>query len=211
MKRKQRITARFADALGELYLMSAALKRFEDDGCPDGDLPLVKWAMVNGMHRIQESFETILQNYTSRPVAWIMRGIIFPFGRRYEPVRDHLEHEMVSAVLEPGETRDRLTHGVFTPENPDEPVRLLEDTFAHAAHADEIWKRMRKAVRAGKIKHGYGPAHYESALAADVISGDEKTFITEYARKVRKIIDVDDFAPHDLSPRPGDNVAPLRP
>ncbi|MFT5449045.1 MAG: acyl-CoA dehydrogenase [Gammaproteobacteria bacterium] len=199
VKRKQRITARFADALGELYLMSAALKRFENDGRPAGDLPFVKWAMVNGLHRIQDAFEAILQNYTSRPISWLMRLIIFPLGRRFEPVRDQLEHEMVRAILVPGEVRDRLTCGVFVPQAPHEPLRVLEDTFNDAARADGVWTQMREGEKGGRIGRGYGPQYYANAVLAGVINTDDELFIIDYEAAVRRVIDVDDFAPESFA------------
>jgi acyl-CoA dehydrogenase len=199
VKRKQRITARFADVLGELYLMSAALKRFEDKGRPIGDLPFVKWAMVNGLNRIQDAFEAIFQNYTSRPISWLMRLIIFPLGRRFEPVRDHLEHEMVRAILVSGEVRERLTRGVFVPQSPHEPLRLLEDTFVDAARADGVWARMREGEKSGRIGRGYGPKYYAGAVLADVISKGDEAFTISYEEAVRRVIDVDDFAAESLA------------
>ncbi len=193
VKRKQRITARFADALGELYLMSAALKRFEDDGRPEEDLIFVKWAMANGLARIQDSYEAILQNFPNRPLAWLLRWVVFPYGRRFEPVRDKLERDMVRAILKPGEVRDRLTRGVYIPDDPTDPMAILEDTFKDSERADSIWKKMRQSEKAGTIKRGYGPDHYISANNKAVISADERDFLIAYEEKVRKVIDVDDF------------------
>src|SRR6185295_1130741 len=45
LKRRERLSARLGDILSELYLASCALKRFEDDGRPGEDLPLLHWAM----------------------------------------------------------------------------------------------------------------------------------------------------------------------
>lgn len=200
VKRKQRISARFADVMSELYLMSAALKRFEDDGRPAADLVFVKWAMADGFQRIQDAYEAILQNYPSRPIAWLLRRVVFPFGRRFEPVRDHLEHEMVSAVLIPGPVRDRLTRGVYQPDSPDEPLAILEDTFGKSVRADQVWKLMRGGEKSGKIKRGYGPEYYENAVNAGIISKQDRDFIVDYEDAVRKVIDVDDFSPDELTP-----------
>ena len=41
LKRKEMLSARFGDILSELYLSSAALKRWNDEGRLDDDLPLV--------------------------------------------------------------------------------------------------------------------------------------------------------------------------
>lgn len=44
LKRRERLSARLGDILSQLYLSSATLKRFENDGRPAEDLPLVHWA-----------------------------------------------------------------------------------------------------------------------------------------------------------------------
>src|SRR5262249_40139361 len=44
LKRKERISARLGDALAMLYLVSATLKRFEDEGRQEDDLPFVHWS-----------------------------------------------------------------------------------------------------------------------------------------------------------------------
>ncbi len=198
VKRKQRITARFADALGELYLMSAALKRFEDDGRPEEDLIFVKWAMAVGLSRIQDAYEAILQNFPNRPLAWLMRWVVFPYGRRFEPVTDRLERDMVRAILRPGEVRDRLTRGVYLPDDPKDPMAILEDTFKDSERADTLWKKMRLAEKAGTIKRGYGPEHYKIANERAVISAEERDFLIAYEEKVRKVIDVDDFSTQEV-------------
>ena len=41
LKRKERLSARLGDVLSEMYLTSAVLKQFEDDGSPEADLPLL--------------------------------------------------------------------------------------------------------------------------------------------------------------------------
>ncbi len=49
LKRKEMISARFGDILSELYLLSAALKRWEDEGRQEADLPLLEWCMEVGL------------------------------------------------------------------------------------------------------------------------------------------------------------------
>ena len=48
-KRKERVTARLGDVLSYLYLSSAVLKRYQDDGECEGDLPLVEWALQDNL------------------------------------------------------------------------------------------------------------------------------------------------------------------
>ncbi len=55
LKVKQKLTGRLADALSELYLLSCVLKRFEDDGCPAADQPIVALAASNGLSRFEDA------------------------------------------------------------------------------------------------------------------------------------------------------------
>ena len=45
LKRKEMLSARFGDILSELYLLSAALKRWQDEGRQSADLPALQWCM----------------------------------------------------------------------------------------------------------------------------------------------------------------------
>ncbi len=69
-----------ADILSHLYLVSAALKQFEDQGRPAGDLPLLRWSCETSLLKIQESFDGLFRNLPSRPAAWLLRRLVFPAG-----------------------------------------------------------------------------------------------------------------------------------
>ncbi len=43
LKRKEMLSGRLGDILAELYFLSAALKRWEDEGRQDADFPLLQW------------------------------------------------------------------------------------------------------------------------------------------------------------------------
>ena len=45
LKRRERMSARLGDVLSQMYLASAALKCYEDNGEPAEDLPLLQWSV----------------------------------------------------------------------------------------------------------------------------------------------------------------------
>ena len=51
-KRKEMISARLGDVLSHLYMASAVLKRFEDEGRQAADLPYVHYAVQSHLHKI---------------------------------------------------------------------------------------------------------------------------------------------------------------
>jgi acyl-CoA dehydrogenase len=68
LKRREKLSARLGDVLSYLYLASAVLKRFEDQGRPPEDLPLLQWACEKSLYRIQGSFAELIYNFrTVRP------------------------------------------------------------------------------------------------------------------------------------------------
>ncbi len=113
LKRREKLSARLGDILSLMYLASATLKRYEDEGRPRADKPLLDWAIWDAMFRAQNAFEGVISNYPSSVVAWWLRRILFPLGRPYVVPSDRLGHEVAKLLIEPSATRDRLTAGMY--------------------------------------------------------------------------------------------------
>ena len=69
LKRKEKLSARLGDILSMLYLCSATLKRFEDEGRQAADAPLMHWAIWDAMFKAQNAFEGVISNFPNRFVA----------------------------------------------------------------------------------------------------------------------------------------------
>jgi acyl-CoA dehydrogenase len=80
LKRKEMLAARLGDILSELYLLSAALKRWEDEGRQDADFPLLAWCMDTGFNTIEMRFADVFANLPNRIVAWNLRVVSQPLG-----------------------------------------------------------------------------------------------------------------------------------
>jgi acyl-CoA dehydrogenase len=115
LKRREKISARLGDVLSQLYLCSATLKRFADDGRPNEDLPLVQWAMEDALYRIQLAFDGVIQNFPNIRVRGMLSVLIFPLGKRLKPPADRLGHQVATLLMQPGTVRDRLTSGIYIP------------------------------------------------------------------------------------------------
>ena len=71
LKRREKISGRLADALAWMYLASAALKRFHDDGQPPRDERLLRWSCDLALWKIQEALTGVLDNLPNRFAAAI--------------------------------------------------------------------------------------------------------------------------------------------
>src|SRR2546427_13304871 len=84
------LSGRLGDVLSHVYMTSAMLKRYHDEGAPQADQPLLAWAFHDSVHKIEESLSAALRNFPIRPIGWLMWALIFPLGRRAEAPGDRL-------------------------------------------------------------------------------------------------------------------------
>ena len=69
LKRRERISARLGDVLSQMYLASATLKRYDDEGRNEADLPLVHWGVQDALPHAEVAVDDLLRNFPNRLVA----------------------------------------------------------------------------------------------------------------------------------------------
>jgi acyl-CoA dehydrogenase len=197
LKRKEKISGRLGDVLSMLYLVSATLKHYEDQGRNREDIPLIRWAVRDALYAAQHAIDQILSNFPVKPVARLLRWTIFPLGMSFRPPLDSRNHECAKMLLEPGAARDRLTAGMYVGKGESDPTGVLEAAFAATIACEPIEKKLREAVKSGALAPRSGVDTAAAAKESGVISADE---LTAWQRKetLRKhVIKVDDF-PQDF-------------
>jgi acyl-CoA dehydrogenase len=200
LKRRERLSARLGDGLSFLYLGSAALKRFHDQGAPAADRVLLDWVCQTCLFDMQRSLLGLLENFPSKAVARLLRFWAFPFGLPYRSPSDRLADAVAESILQPGEVRERLTRGLFIPTNPLEPLTRLDDALAKALAAEPILARIRGAMRAGRMAAEDPESSLDAAVQADVVSADEAAIVQSAVLARLQVIEVDDFPPEYLNP-----------
>ncbi len=196
LKRKESLSARLGDILSELYIASCVLKRFEDDGLPKEDLPLVEWNLRNSLCTIQRRTDEVLNNLPFRPAAWLLRIVAFPLGRWRRVPADRLAHACATLLLEPGQTRDRLTGGIFWSKNPNDATGRMEAAFTAAVERDHFDDRLRASLGKGARAALADP---ELAVRHNALTRAEADTLIRANAIIRDAIDVDDFAPEELT------------
>jgi acyl-CoA dehydrogenase len=184
LKRKEKISGRLGDVLSMMYLVSATLKRYEDQGHIKDDLPLVRWAVRDALYRAQQALDGILSNFPVKPLARVLRWAIFPLGQRLRPPLDSRNRDCARIALEPGAARDRLTAGMYVPKGND-ATAVLEQAFLAAVACEPLDRKLREAQ-----KRGVAEPH--AVLTAEELAQWQRK---EALRK--EVIKVDDF-PQDF-------------
>ena len=193
LKRKESLSARLGDVLSHLYLASAVLKRFEDQGCPKSDRPLLHWACQYSLSEIQQAIDGLLQNFPSRPMALLMRVMIFPLGRHFSPPSDRLGHQIAEQLLIPSNSRDRLTEGIYIPKAGDEAIARLEEALAKVIRADHAERKLRQGLRDYKADHRGLEGQLEAGIEKGVITEQDAELIRDANAARTEVIRVDDF------------------
>ena len=196
LKRREKISGRLADALAWLYLGSAALKRFHDDGEPKQFLPFAQFACQHALYEVEHALEGVLDNLPNRLAAGAVRRLALPLGMRYRPPSDALGADVARALLEHRDTRLGLTADMYVPPSEEPGLGRLEAALEEAVAAHQVEIKIRDAIRAGRLDKAPGDILLEAALAANVITQPEYEQVLR-ADKVRdEVIQVDAFSPH---------------
>ena len=201
LKRRERLSARLGDVLSHMYLASAALKRYHDLDSPEYLNPLFKWAMEESLGHAERALDELLKNFPSRILGCLLRGVVFPFGRRHTGPSDELDAE-VAEVLGRGKgdpTLEAVLSGCYRPQSPDDAVGALQHACDLLNEARPLHKKLHQALKSGQVKPEAGEPSIDAALQVGVLQPAEAHTLRTAEAARRKVIDVDDFSKEELT------------
>ncbi len=185
LKRKEMISGRMGDILSEMYILSATLKRWQDEGRQDADLPVVRYSADRAFARIRVAMDEVLANLPSRWASWLLRAITLPGGSARGP-DDALTEACSDLIYEPSATRDRIVgrvHGGCARDG----IAVLNDCYASVVDCAPLMKKLRAADQSP-----------DAALKGGIIAQDEYDRIARMQALVDAVVAVDEFSPDAL-------------
>jgi acyl-CoA dehydrogenase len=198
LKFKEKLSARLGDVLSYLYIASAMLKRYEDTGRPEADRPMLAWAFHECVWRMQMALDGVIRNFPVRPVAWLLRALVFPFGRREVPPSDRLGRRVAALITAPSEARDRLMEWTYLTPSANNTVGRMNALLPDVIAAEPVERKFVKAIKSGQIKaHDYADQLIE-AERIGAINAAERDLLKRVHDAVGEFIAVDDFDPSEL-------------
>ena len=198
LKRREKISARLGDILSLLYIASATVKRFEDEGRQKDDVPLLNWAVYDSFFKLQIAMDGVLANFPNRFVAALLRILVFPKGLTLDTPSDKCGSRVAEILLTPGASRDRLTAGAYVPRNEDDVVGRLELAMEAVIKAEPIEAKLRRAAKEGKLPQRTDAERRLAAAKQGIVSPAELDHLAYTDRLRHDVIKVDDFD-HDLA------------
>nr|WP_312294826.1 acyl-CoA dehydrogenase [Brevundimonas diminuta] len=202
LKRKGALTGRLGDMLSQLFILSAALKRFEDEGRPAEDLPFIHWAAQDALDRATTAWRDLLANHPSRGAALFLKLAGAPFGLKARTPGDKCAAEVAGLIQRHGPARDRLVAGSWSASLEVDPIAAVLVAFDLYPQVEAVEAGLKSAIRTGRLSR----APQDLTRLADwareaetqgLIDADESVLIARYAEVAIQAIMVDDF-PQDF-------------
>lgn len=201
LKRREALSARLGDVLSMMYLTSAVLKHFEDEGNPEEDLPLVDWACQHLLFIAQHQLDGILRNFPNKLIAVWLRMIVFPLGRHLCEPNDKLNHAVAALLINPTAARERLAKGAYIAPDKENPVGRMEAALKIIIPAEDIQHRLYKAWHDSIVTGITFEERIEDAVKKNILSAAEAEQLrTAHAARM-EVYAVDDFTFEELARR----------
>jgi acyl-CoA dehydrogenase len=174
----------------------AVLKRFEDDGRPEEDLPLLTWAMDDSLHVIQESLKGVLANLPIPLIGGLARALIFPLGSPYSPPSDATGKDIARLLTTESASRERLTAGVYLSDTDDASGRV-HMAFHLALTAARAESAIRNALKEPVTFENHEKL-VRKAVESGVITEEQATSVRLAQEAARAVIEVDEFSREEI-------------
>ncbi|NQV44766.1 MAG: acyl-CoA dehydrogenase, partial [Rhodospirillales bacterium] len=195
LKRKEYLSGRLSDAFAWMFLASAALKHFHDNGRPEGERALLEWTCAHAFNEIERALYGVLANLPNRFAARVAKILVFPIGATRPPLTDRLIDAVAEAMTTDMTVRDSLTADIYKPAPDDPGLGKLEHAFVCIRAVAPVRAKIEKARHDGKLEKGelVGMAH--AAVEAGILSKAECDQIEAAERLRDQVIQVSDFDP----------------
>lgn len=209
LKKKEKISGRFADILSWLYICTSVLRRFEAEGRKKEDLPFVHWAMRYGLYQINQNFQGIYKNFKAPLLGPLVRGPLALWCRinalsKYPG--DRLSRQISSLMQTPGGVRDRLTTGLYLPVSDKETVAIQEKAFELSYQSLPVREKLKNAEKKGKLPKEPVRNILDSALNQGIINKEEAELLEKAESYRDEVVKVDSFPAegfkHHVPPMP---------
>ncbi|GAC14545.1 acyl-CoA dehydrogenase FadE [Aliiglaciecola lipolytica] len=197
LKRKERLSARLGDILSYLYLGSAILKKYDDQGRQKSDLILVHRAMQENLFALETAIDELLRNFPNQALGYFLRVIIMPFGKTFSQPSDELDHRIATLLQTPGEARDRLGEGQYTGRDEGNPMGKLEQVLDDILAAEPLYEKVCKAA---EQRYPFTDLDKvgQKGVELGVLNQEEADLMAKAEQGRLDTINVDDFNPEEL-------------
>ncbi|MGD9590963.1 MAG: acyl-CoA dehydrogenase [Candidatus Berkiella sp.] len=199
LKFKESISARLGDLLSMMYLMSAILKRYQDQGQNETDISLVKWSLDYCLMNFWQTMNELLRQLPNKAIQIALRVLVMPFGVTHHAPMDKLNKEITELLTNVNDARTRLGGSVFISTMQNDPIAVLEKALQETTRLGPVLKRLYEAQKSSEIAQGPFSQMVDAALKAKIINDNEAADLLALDQLTQVVINVDDFSYEELT------------
>ncbi len=154
IKRKENLSAKFADVLSWLYLATATLREYHHNQNRQ-NLMFCKLTCKLALSNIQKSFEEIILNLLENKFAKV---VTFPFylALRLNPISSPISHkearELVSLLSSNEDVLNSLCSPIYIPKDENEPLHVILSAAKLMKETKPLRDKIKKALKKGDLK-----------------------------------------------------------
>ncbi len=193
LKRREKISGRLADALSNMYVISAVLKHYENQGSNKEDLVLLQWACEDALYNIQTALKGIIKNLPLPFIGSLCNFIIFPLTKPYQRPDDHTGHKVARLTLSSSKTLDRLSAGIYNSKDKNNSTGRIDHALQLVLKTNKVQDKLRDAFKQGSLQSRDRDAYVE-AKEKNIITDSEYALLVETDEAIQNAIKVDEFS-----------------
>jgi acyl-CoA dehydrogenase len=196
IKREEKINSRFGDILSYMYLSVCVLKKYRSDGRNFKEEKFVRYILDDLLLNIDHAFSGIFKNLFTNP---LLKIIIAPFSLLFKVnpfsfgSKDVDESSIVEQYCKSGSLKDKLTSGIYLPEDKGEVLGRLENAVSLYEKTLKSRDRIKLSIKNKKLPKKPIKLLLDDALRNNIISQYEFDMLKESESALYDSILVDDY------------------
>jgi acyl-CoA dehydrogenase len=156
----------------------------------------VRWNIRRLLSSVEHALANFCENFPVRPIAWLLRFMVMPYGVQIHGPNDELDHEVARLMMTPGALRDRITKHCYTGDT-SQPIGALDDAMLKVIAANEGEKILSGAQKDGRLQTVPNEPRKDlvkRAITAQVLSMEEGESVLAALEARWDVIQVDAYS-----------------
>lgn len=147
LKRKERLSARLADAMSYLYLAMAALGNYEKNNKNADEKLHAQWGLDYCFYHAEKAMISLCQNSPSKMLGWLFRFIAFPLGQRMQYPSDQLSHQLAKSMTTNNDYRNSIKQHVYIGKGCEAPLARVENALQLMIQHGDLYSKISDLKR----------------------------------------------------------------
>lgn len=191
LKRRERLSARLADAMSYLYMAMGALRLYREQDHDEAVKVHAQWALSYCFYQASFAMRALCDNFSNRLLGKIMKWVMFPFGQTFSLPTDRQDRKLSQLMMTNNTYRNLLKKWLFLSKNKTRSLERVEDAFQQVLAHEALYQRIKDLKR---YPYGVMKEKLEEKVKSGEMTADEMTILLDVENARWDAIQVDEFA-----------------